>query len=131
MWRALEDHGLPFLRLSDSARTGLGCGDGAVLRRFQEDAGAPHVLVLSLQRAAAGTNLTAASHVLFVHPMNAETVRTAAAYERQALARVRRIGQARKEVHVWRFITKQTVEEHIWKLHRSAHQAEAAASADE
>merc|ERR1712050_281738 len=92
------------------------------LQRFQEDKrpNAPFVLVLSLQRAAAGTNLTSASHILFVHPMNAETVQTAAAYERQALARVRRIGQTRKEVHVWRFVTKQTVEEHIWKLHREA-----------
>jgi len=122
--RALQDHGVPFLCLSGASGSGkrLGGADGAVLRRFQEEdqADAPFVLVLSLQRAAAGANLTAASHVLFVHPMNAESVDVAAAYERQALARVRRIGQTRKEVHVWRFVTKQTVEEHIWKLHHDA-----------
>jgi SNF2 family DNA or RNA helicase len=124
MWRALEDHGVPYLRLSGGARdrTRLSKDDGAVLRSFQNDdrPDAPFVLVLSLQRAASGTNLTAANHVLFVHPMNAESVHGAAAYERQALARVRRIGQTRHEVHVWRFVTKQTVEEHIWKLHREA-----------
>eukprot|EP00746_Dinoflagellata_sp_MGD_P001530 gnl/MRDRNA2_/MRDRNA2_102897_c0_seq1.p1 gnl/MRDRNA2_/MRDRNA2_102897_c0~~gnl/MRDRNA2_/MRDRNA2_102897_c0_seq1.p1 ORF type:complete len:1184 (+),score=191.76 gnl/MRDRNA2_/MRDRNA2_102897_c0_seq1:98-3649(+) len=120
---ALKDHGVPFMCLSreSNSHSRLDSTDGAVLRSFQEDkkADGPYVLVLSLQRAAAGTNLTSASHVLFVHPMNAETVHTAAAYERQALARVRRIGQTRKEVHLWRFVTKQTVEEHIWKLHRN------------
>ena len=120
--QALKDHGIPFLCLAGDSRRRLRLGDedGAVLQRFQEDGRpeSPYVLVLSLQRAAAGTNLTSASHVLFVHPMNAETVQTAAAYERQALARVRRISQTRKEVHIWRFVTKQTVEEHIWKLHR-------------
>jgi len=41
-------------------------------RGFYEESGpdAPFALVLSLQRAASGTNLTAASHVLFVHPMS-------------------------------------------------------------
>eukprot|EP00747_Dinoflagellata_sp_TGD_P121806 gnl/TRDRNA2_/TRDRNA2_173490_c2_seq1.p2 gnl/TRDRNA2_/TRDRNA2_173490_c2~~gnl/TRDRNA2_/TRDRNA2_173490_c2_seq1.p2 ORF type:complete len:450 (-),score=57.95 gnl/TRDRNA2_/TRDRNA2_173490_c2_seq1:233-1582(-) len=122
--QALKDHGIPFLCLVGDSRRSLRLGsqDGAVLRRFQEETrpDSPYVLVLSLQRAASGTNLTSASHVLFVHPMNAETVQTAAAYERQALARVRRIGQTRNEVHIWRFMTKHTVEEHIWKLHREA-----------
>jgi len=124
VWRALHDHHIPFLGLSGDSRcrVRLGGEDGAVLKKFQEDdtRDAPFVLVLSLQRAAAGTNLTSASHVLFVHPMNADTVHSAAAYERQALARVRRIGQARNQVHVWRFVTRHTVEEHIWKLHRDA-----------
>lgn len=73
------------------------------------------VLLLSLEHAASGTNLTAANHVIFVHPMNAETLGTAVAYERQALARVRRVGQERSEVHVWRFIAKDTVEEYMHK----------------
>jgi len=131
--RALKDHGVPYFHLGGDRslrrfRRGdqLDRNDGAIMRNFQEDtsADAPFVLVLSLQRAAAGTNLTAANHVLFVHPMNAETVETAAAYERQALGRVRRIGQTREEVHVWRFVTKETVEEHICKLHRNAPELE-------
>lgn len=60
------------------------------------------VLLLSLEHAASGSNLTAAHHVIFVHPMNADTLSSAVAYEQQALARVRRVGQLRKEVHVWR-----------------------------
>ncbi len=39
-----------------------------------------------------------ASHVLFVHPMNAASLCAALAYERQALGRVRRVGQRRGEV---------------------------------
>ena len=45
--------------------------------------------------------------------MNADTLSSAVAYERQALARVRRVGQERAEVHVWRFVTRETVEEHM------------------
>ena len=114
--RALLDHGVPFLHLTGGQRcsrgVGLGSADDTVLRRFQEDhsAGAAFALVLSLQRAAAGRNLTTASHVLLVHPMNADTVHAAVAYERPALGRVRRVGQTRSEVHVWRFVVKQTVE---------------------
>lgn len=119
---ALSAHRVPYLYLPGDSRARLGNQDGVILKQFQNDPTGPFVLVLSLQRAAAGTNLTAASHVLFLHPMNADTVQTAAAYERQALARVRRIGQAKAQVHVWRFVTKRTVEEHIWKLHREAPQ---------
>ena len=71
------------------------------------------VLLLSLEHAASGSNLTAANHVILVHPMNADTLSSAVAYERQALARVRRVGQERAEVHVWRFVTRETVEEHM------------------
>ena len=46
-------------------------------------------MLLSLEHAASGANLTAASHVIFVHPMNAETVPMAVSYEQQAIARVR------------------------------------------
>lgn len=90
------------------------------LQRFQEEDGAelPYVLLLSLDRAASGSNLTAASHVVFVHPMNADTLATAVAYERQALGRVRRVGQTRQEDHVWRFVTQHTVEAHIHRMHR-------------
>ena len=70
-------------------------------------------MLLSLEHAASGSNLTAANHVIFVHPMNADTLSSAVAYEGQALARVRRVGQERAEVHVWRFVTRETVEEHM------------------
>ena len=113
---ALNEQGMPFLRLPLKGKAGHA---GQVFRQFQEGKEA-RVLILSLDSAAAGSNLTAANHVMFVHPMNAETVEVAKAYERQALGRVRRIGQ-KKDVHVWRFVTKDTVEEHIWKLHMGWH----------
>lgn len=108
---ALHEEGMPFLLLPLKGKAGHA---GQIFREFQE--GKAEVLILSLESAAAGSNLTAANHVLFVHPMNAETLEVAKAYERQALGRVKRIGQ-KKDVHLWRFVTKDTVEEHIWKLH--------------
>lgn len=116
---ALSAHGHKFVTLNWH---GSCASNGKVLRQFQESTAEddPRILLLSLESAASGTNLTAANHVLFVHPMNAETVARAAAYEKQALGRVRRVGQQRKEVHVWRFVTRETVESHIWDLHRTA-----------
>jgi len=125
---ALRDHGIACARVpwgGAGARMAA-----ATLRSFQEEAGgdSPFVLLLSLEKAASGANLTAASHVLFVHPMNADSLDTAVAYERQALGRVRRVGQVRSEVHVWRFVARHTVEEHIHRLHRGAPEVAAAAS---
>lgn len=60
--------------------------------------GTMNILLMSLETAASGTNLTEANHVLFAHPMAAETIDKAAAYELQALGRVRRFGQKRNEV---------------------------------
>merc|ERR1712176_1251185 len=69
------------------------------------------VLLLSLAESASGTNLTAAHHVMFLHPMLASTQRRAVAQELQAIGRVRRYGQKHSSVHVWRFVTCETVEE--------------------
>jgi len=77
----------------------------------------PKVLLLSLQDAASGTNLTRASHVLFVHPMSAESQRLAVAYETQALGRCLRLGQT-KPVCLWRFVTLGTVEEDLSYRHQ-------------
>jgi len=112
--KALQAHGIPTLRYHTRAKK----SPSAVLKEFQEDADSPYVLILSLEQAAAGTNLTAANHVLFVHPMNAETVSTAVAWEKQAIGRVRRIGQKRSEIHVYRFVARDTVEEHITRVHQ-------------
>eukprot|EP00930_Biecheleria_cincta_P048911 TRINITY_DN34167_c0_g1_i1.p1 TRINITY_DN34167_c0_g1~~TRINITY_DN34167_c0_g1_i1.p1 ORF type:complete len:995 (-),score=165.18 TRINITY_DN34167_c0_g1_i1:327-3272(-) len=108
--KALQAHEVPFVRPQGAASL------GDELRCFQNGDG-PWVLILSLERAASGLHLTAANHVLFVHPMNAATLSTAKDYEQQAIGRVRRVGQARSSVHVWRFVTANTVEEHISNLH--------------
>lgn len=93
---------------------------GEVIRRFQEERGegSTSVLLLSLEHSASGTNLTAANHVVFVHPMCAESAERAVAYEAQAIGRCRRWGQERPEVHCWRFVTRGTVEENITRKHR-------------
>ena len=81
--------------------------------------GAPHapgsvnILLLSLQTAASGLNLVQASHVIFLHPFNASTADAAIRFELQAIGRVRRLGQERKEVHVWRLVTQNTLEQEM------------------
>jgi len=121
-WCDLEDnvakafvaHGVPFIRPVGKASL----GDN--MKCFQEGRG-PWVLMLSLERAASGLQLTAANHVVFVHPMNALSLSVARDYEHQAIGRIRRIGQTRDLVHVWRFVTRDTVEEHISRLHGCTH----------
>jgi len=84
------------------------------------EASSTFVLLLSLAQSASGTNLTSASHVVFLHPMLAATAEQAAAYELQAIGRARRHGQRRSVVHVWRFVTADTIEEEMTKRHQSA-----------
>merc|ERR1712187_98375 len=104
--QALSEFGIKHARLSAAKdifeRT-------AVLDSFQQKRG-KRVLLLSLEQSASGTNLTAANHVLLIHPMAASTVERAVAFEQQAIGRCVRLGQKRT-VTVWRFATKGTVEE--------------------
>ena len=82
---------------------------------------APRVLLMSSQRHASGINLQCARHVVIVHPYCTPTARTVrqlslnemAAYERQAVGRVRRYPQQR-QVEVYRFVAPGTVEEEIY-----------------
>ena len=76
------------------------------------------MLLLSLEDSASGTNLTAANHVIFLHPMLAPTAEQAVKYEMQAIGRARRQGQKHKLIHVWRFVTRDTVEETITRQHQ-------------
>ena len=70
------------------------------------------VIMLSLQNSASGTNLTEATHIFFVEPINAckEEVN---AIEGQALARACRLGQKQK-VEVYRVLIENTIEEEIY-----------------
>merc|ERR1711862_686928 len=84
------------------------------LQNFQSDAGIS-LLLLSLEHSASGTNLTVASHVFLMHPMLGASQEEISSYEAQAIGRVVRLGQTHP-VHVWRFITVETVEEELWRL---------------
>eukprot|EP00929_Paragymnodinium_shiwhaense_P021705 TRINITY_DN14087_c0_g1_i1.p1 TRINITY_DN14087_c0_g1~~TRINITY_DN14087_c0_g1_i1.p1 ORF type:complete len:1572 (+),score=444.50 TRINITY_DN14087_c0_g1_i1:675-4718(+) len=89
----------------------------AKLMKFQYEEEGPRILMLSLQESASGTNLTAANHVIIVHPMEAATKDEAVAFEMQAIGRVRRPGQEKK-IHIWRFVTVDTVEQQITEEHQ-------------
>ena len=70
------------------------------------------VIMLSLENAASGTNLTEASHVIFTDPIDGsrEEIET---IENQAIGRACRIGQKR-QVKVIKLITNNTIEEEIY-----------------
>eukprot|EP00439_Symbiodinium_sp_Y106_P051898 s5187_g6.t3 len=109
---ALDASGVPHLELVGSVFQ-----RAEVLRRFQDEEDG-YSLLLSLEHAASGTNLTAANHVVFVHPMYATSAERAVAYEAQAIARCRRYGQQKPEVNCWRFVTNGTIEESITASHQ-------------
>jgi SNF2 family DNA or RNA helicase len=70
------------------------------------------VIMLSLKNSASGTNLTEASHIFFVEPINAP-YEECKAIEDQAIARSCRIGQT-EEVQIIRILIKDTIEETIY-----------------
>eukprot|EP01023_Acetabularia_acetabulum_P001078 TRINITY_DN10400_c0_g1_i1.p1 TRINITY_DN10400_c0_g1~~TRINITY_DN10400_c0_g1_i1.p1 ORF type:complete len:181 (+),score=32.08 TRINITY_DN10400_c0_g1_i1:165-707(+) len=67
------------------------------------------VLLLSLKAAAVGLNLTCANNVVLLDPWWNPTI------EDQAIDRAHRIGQT-KDVQIFRFTIKNTVEQNILKL---------------
>lgn len=75
------------------------------------------VLLLALDERCAGANLTAANHVFFAHPLLQDGSRSPADIATQAIGRARRFGQTRT-VHVWQFLTLQTIEENMEELNR-------------
>ena len=70
------------------------------------------VIMLSLENAASGTNLTEATHVIFTDPIDGsrEQIQT---IENQAIGRACRIGQ-KNQVKIIKMITKDTIEEEIY-----------------
>lgn len=71
------------------------------------------VIMLSLSNSASGTNLTEATHVIFVEPINSKFDEVKA-IEGQAIGRACRLGQKNK-VKVIRILTKNTIEEDIFE----------------
>ena len=70
------------------------------------------VIMLSLKNAASGTNLTEATHLFFVEPINGSKEEIAA-IEGQAIGRACRLGQKQK-VQLYRVLIKDTIEEDIY-----------------
>lgn len=71
------------------------------------------VIMLSLKNTASGTNLTEATHIFFVEPINT-SIEECEIIERQAIARACRIGQ-KKKVSLIRILIRNTIEEDIYK----------------
>jgi SNF2 family DNA or RNA helicase len=69
--------------------------------------------MLSLKNAASGTNLTEATHILFIEPINAPSDECKA-IESQAIGRACRVGQKNK-ITVMRILIENTIEEEIYR----------------
>jgi SNF2 family DNA or RNA helicase len=81
---------------------------GEVVKKFQEDA-KTQVFLISIKAGGVGLNLTEADYVFILDPWWNPAV------EQQAIDRTHRIGQT-KNVFIYKFITKDTVEEKILAL---------------
>lgn len=71
----------------------------------------PRVIMLSTENAASGTNLTEATHIIFMEPHEG-VYGAVKSMEDQAIGRAVRLGQ-KNQVNVYRLITKDTIEENI------------------
>jgi SNF2 family DNA or RNA helicase len=80
----------------------------AVIKKFQDDP-LVHLFFISIKAGGFGLNLTSADYVFILDPWWNPAV------EEQALSRAHRMGQ-KKKVFVYRFITKDTLEEKIHLL---------------
>jgi non-specific serine/threonine protein kinase len=101
--KELDERGIPYVYLDGSTRDRQQRVD-----TFQNSPEIPFFLI-SLKAGGVGINLTAADYVLHIDPWWNPAV------EQQATDRAHRIGQT-KPVFVYRFITKNSVEEQILLL---------------
>lgn len=72
------------------------------------------VIMLSSESAAAGTNLTKASQIIFIDPIYG-SYEFRKGQEKQAIGRAHRLGQ-KSTIRVIRFIIKDTIEEEIYNI---------------
>lgn len=70
------------------------------------------VILLSLEKSASGTNLTEATHIIIVEPID-DTKDNIKAIEAQAIGRAVRLGQ-KQQIKVIRILCKNTIEEEIY-----------------
>ena len=98
-----EREGIPYVYLDGSTQN-----RGDVVQRFQEDE-KTRVFLISIKAGGVGLNLTEADYVFILDPWWNPAV------EQQAIDRTHRIGQT-KNVFIYKFITKDSVEEKILAL---------------
>jgi superfamily II DNA or RNA helicase len=98
-----DKEGIPYVYLDGSTQN-----RGDVVKQFQED-NKTRVFLISIKAGGVGLNLTEADYVFILDPWWNPAV------EQQAIDRTHRIGQT-KNVFIYKFITKDTVEEKILAL---------------
>ncbi|KAG8925515.1 hypothetical protein FRC02_009614 [Tulasnella sp. 418] len=107
---ALEANKVTFLQINGTAKQ-----KSSKLETFQDPKAKEKVLLLALEdESASGANLTVANHVMFLSPMFPSSKEQYKATETQAIGRARRYGQV-KEVIVWRFVAKDTIDREVYK----------------
>ena len=74
---------------------------------------------------AAGANLVRASHLILMHPCVFPTFKRVSIQEEQAIGRMRRQGQTKEELTVWRLYVKGSIEEVIYREQRAEKKAAA------
>ncbi|VDC03470.1 unnamed protein product [Peniophora sp. CBMAI 1063] len=79
------------------------------LQRFQNGSDERILLLHVTDETASGANLTVANHAIFLSPLLTESQEEYDAYETQAIGRLRRYGQ-RQTVHIWRFVSMDTMD---------------------
>ncbi|KAG5638137.1 hypothetical protein H0H81_001656 [Sphagnurus paluster] len=95
------------------------------LEQFQSENCKERVLLLNvMDESASGANLTCANHAIFLSPLLAPSKEIYKACETQAIGRLVRFGQT-KHVHVWRFVTKNTIDEEIYEQRKDVVQVAA------
>jgi DNA repair protein RAD5 len=75
------------------------------------------VIMLSTENAASGTNLTEATHIIFMEPIKG-SIEHVKSVEDQAIGRAVRLGQE-NQVHVYKLIIRNTIEEEIYNSNTS------------
>ena len=83
------------------------------INRFKSFNDESHVIMLSLDKAASGTNLIEATHIIMMEPID-DTKEKIKAQESQAIARAVRLGQT-KQIKLIRLLIENSIEENIWK----------------
>ena len=61
-----------------------------------------------------GRNLTNSNHAIFLSPLLTGTQYEYNSCDTQAIGRIRRYGQT-KTVHIWRFLTMNSIDVEIWE----------------
>ncbi|QRV87675.1 Serine/threonine-protein phosphatase [Ceratobasidium sp. AG-Ba] len=107
---ALTASGMKFLQIQGTANA-----KSKALDSFQKEDSKDRVLLLNvMDESASGANLTTANHAIFLSPLLTPSAHIYDACETQAIGRVRRYGQTNL-VHVWRFLTIDSIDTEIYE----------------